>query len=109
MNNEKSIENMKISILLDFYGDLLTEKQYSAVNLHYNEDYSLFEISEQMNITRQGVFESIKKGVDNLTYFEEKLKLYEKASLRDKIIDEALKLTDNKDIEKLLNEIRAVN
>ena len=102
-------KNIKISILLDFYGDLLTEKQHEAVSLHYNEDYSLFEISEQTGITRQGVFESIKKGVDNLTYFEEKLKLYEKSLQRDYIIEKISEMTEDKRIKKLLDEIKAVN
>ena len=106
IDNEKKV---RISILLDFYGDLLTEKQYLAVSLHYNEDYSLFEISEQTGTTRQGVFESIKKGIDNLEYFELKLMLYEKSLLRDSLLDDILKLTGDEAVKKILDEIRAVN
>jgi len=107
--NGNGMKNIKNSILLDFYGDLLTEKQYEAVNLHCNEDYSLAEISEQTGITRQGVLESIKKGVDNLAYFEEKLKLHEKSVKRDEILSKISDMTDEESIKELLNEIRGVN
>jgi predicted DNA-binding protein YlxM (UPF0122 family) len=99
------MKDIKIAILLDYYGILLTEKQYMAVDLYYNEDYSLLEIGEQLNITRQGVHENIKKGTDNLIYFEEKLKLYNKNQENEKIKKRILDLTDNNEIIELLEKI----
>lgn len=49
------------SILLDFYGELLTEKQRECFDLHYNEDLSLSEIAEQLGISRQGVWDNIRR------------------------------------------------
>lgn len=49
------------SMLLDFYGELLTEKQRECFDLHYNEDLSLAEIAEQLGVTRQGVWDNIRR------------------------------------------------
>lgn len=49
------------SMLLDFYGELLTEKQRECFDLHYNEDLTLSEIAEQLGISRQGVWDNIRR------------------------------------------------
>lgn len=72
------MKEIKYGVLLDFYGDLLTKKQKQALDLYYNEDYSLLEIGEHLNISRQGVFECIKKGTEHLEHYEAVLHLYEK-------------------------------
>ena len=46
---------LRQAMLLDFYGELLTERQRLCFDLHYNEDLSLSEIAEQCGISRQGV------------------------------------------------------
>ncbi|MCL2096885.1 MAG: YlxM family DNA-binding protein [Oscillospiraceae bacterium] len=66
-------KNYKISYLLDFYGNILTDKQRDAIDLYYNEDLSLAEISEHFGITRQGVRDNIKRGEDTLLDMEDKL------------------------------------
>ncbi len=48
-------------MLLDFYGELLTDKQRECFDLHYNEDLSLSEIAEQLGISRQGVWDNIRR------------------------------------------------
>lgn len=72
------MKEIKYGVLLDFYGELLTQKQQQALDLYYNEDYSLLEIGEHLNISRQGVFECIKKGAEHLEHYERVLGLYEK-------------------------------
>jgi predicted DNA-binding protein YlxM (UPF0122 family) len=66
-------KDFRISYLLDFYGDILTEKQKDAIDLYYNEDLSLAEIAEHQEITRQGVRDAIKRGEEILFEMEEKL------------------------------------
>jgi predicted DNA-binding protein YlxM (UPF0122 family) len=73
-------KNLEISLLLDFYGEVLTEKQKEVVDLYYNEDLSLAEIAEQAQITRQGVRDCIKRGEATLLLMEEKLGLAGKFS-----------------------------
>ena len=67
-------KDLTISILLDAYGALLTERQRELVDLYYNEDLSLAEISENTGITRQGVRDGIKKSESFLRECEEKRK-----------------------------------
>jgi predicted DNA-binding protein YlxM (UPF0122 family) len=75
------VENIyKVSLLLDFYGQLLTDKQYEVLDLYYNGDYSLGEIAEHLNISRQGVYDKVKRGKALIDNFEEKLGLVRKFS-----------------------------
>ena len=67
-----------MSLLLDFYGSMLSDKQREVTSLYYNEDLSLSEIAEDVGITRQGVRDSIKRSENQLTEFEEKLHLAKK-------------------------------
>ncbi len=68
-------KNIRISWLLDFYGEFLTEKQRSLMEMHYNEDLSLAEIAERAGITRQGVHDGLKRGVETLERCEQRLGL----------------------------------
>ena len=60
------------SMLLDFYGELLTDKQRECFDLHYNEDLSLSEIAEQLGISRQGVWDNIRRAESAMEEIEEK-------------------------------------
>ncbi len=106
-------EKVKISMLLEIYGKLLTEKQYQMLEDYYNHDLSLSEIAENQNITRQAVRDNIKKGENKLFELEEKLSIMKRTLEQDKQIQEILtelsKITDyssDKKIEKVLNHVR---
>ena len=60
------------SMLLDFYGELLTEKQRQCYDLHFNEDLSLAEIAEQCGVSRQGVWDNIRRAEASMKEIEEK-------------------------------------
>ena len=77
---------VEIGMLIDFYGKLLTHKQYEIIDLYYNNDYSLGEISEILGISRQGIRDSLKRSECILYDFEEKLQLVEKFLLQKNII-----------------------
>lgn len=68
-------KNLDISILLDYYSGMLTEKQREVVEWYYNEDLSLAEIAEHTGITRQGVRDSIKRAEMQLFECEQRLGL----------------------------------
>ncbi|MBR3838253.1 MAG: YlxM family DNA-binding protein [Clostridia bacterium] len=68
----------EISMLLDFYGQLLTASQYKCMDLHYNNDMSLAEIAEELSISRQGVHDFINRGKATLVDLESKLGMVSK-------------------------------
>ena len=68
-------KNLDITILLDFYGDMLTPKQREFLDFYYNEDLSLSEIAANVGITRQGVRDAIKRAEAQLMEMEERLGL----------------------------------
>lgn len=105
-------KNIKMSILLDIYGKLLTEKQYNLLNDYYNNDFSQSEIAENEEITRQAVRDNLKKGENNLLEYEEKLKIMEKNLITENQINSVLedikiaksKISD-KEVKKILQNI----
>lgn len=72
---EKMIE---ISMLFDFYGQLLTAKQQEILKLYHEDNYSLSEIAEEFGISRQGVHDAVKKAEKALHEYESKLGLVRK-------------------------------
>lgn len=93
----------RINFLLDFYQALLTPKQRSYMELYYLEDYSLGEISDTFDVSRQAVYDNIKRTEKMLESYEERLKLYEKflkrqaiiRSLEEKVTNQALMIDIN--------------
>jgi len=91
----ESVINVDICFLLDFYGQLLTQKTREILELHYAEDMSLAEISDQFGITRQAVHDTIKRGVATLQEYEEKLNLVNRFNLQKKCIQQAISDIEN--------------
>lgn len=92
-------KDYRISLLLDFYGAMLTEKQRDVVELYYNEDLSLAEIAEHSRITRQGVRDSIKRAEVQLLDYESRLGLYARFEEMQKTLGEIIRLSQ--DIDEL--------
>ena len=78
-DENRAEENHEISILFDIYGKLLSEKNYEIMSMYYNEDFSLAEIAEHTNMTRQGTHNCIKSCRTKLREYEEKLGLIVRA------------------------------
>ena len=72
--------NVEITILLDFYGEMLTEKQRDFLSYYYNDDLSLSEIAENEGISRQGVRDAIKRAETLLYDMESKLGLHKNSA-----------------------------
>lgn len=87
---------VRIGILLDFYGKLLSEKQYQIMELYYLNDFSLSEIGEELGISRQSVFDTLKRSEEKLDSFENELGLVEKFYPSQEII---------RDIRRIATEI----
>lgn len=80
----------RVNLLYDFYHGLLTEKQRLYTELYYVDDLSLSEIAEQYQVTRQAVFDNVKRAEQLLDHFEEKLQLMRKHLAREKMLEELL-------------------
>lgn len=78
----------KMALLADFYGSLLTEKQQNVWDLHYQQDFSLAEIAEAEHISRQAIFDLLKRTERILTEYEKKMGLVQRFwTERQKLID----------------------
>ena len=95
-------KDLKISYLLDFYGDVLTSRKKDVLDMYYNEDLSLAEIAEQIGISRQGVRDLIKKAEDELLFLEEKLGLAKKMRALRHHSDNMLNIVANEAVSKEL-------
>lgn len=120
-------KDFRICVLLDYYKTMLTDKQAEVIDLYYNQDLSLAEISEWMQVTRQGVRDHIKRAEEALLHLEEKLHLAEKAEFQQQRFDRMHSVLDElsnlnrvqihhpqitrniKELEQLLEELNGVN
>lgn len=113
MNIEKMVE---IGLLFEQYKELLTDKQREIVSLYYEEDYSLGEISEILNVSRQGVYDTLKRSEKILKDYENKLHLVEKIqeqekltkTIIDKIVDIKQDLLQNRDCANLIPKVENI-
>ena len=98
--------DVNMTVLLDIYGELLTEKQRISMELFYNNDYSLAEIGEDLEISRQGVHENIKQGTDKIKKLENVLKINEKRLQLKKACD---KMKDHLEKEEIDDAVRQLD
>ncbi len=106
-------QKVKISILLDIYGNMLTDKQFKLLDDYYNNDLSLSEIAENNDITRQAVRDILKKNENKLFEFEEKLGFMEKEMMQEEKISQILsniekleKIVENKEALSICKDVK---
>ncbi|MFC4598888.1 YlxM family DNA-binding protein [Cohnella hongkongensis] len=81
MNGENALEKTnRINVLFDFYGPLLTDKQQTFLKCYFHDDYTLGEIAADFRISRQAVYEHLKRAEQVLEEYETKLGLAERHS-----------------------------
>ena len=93
----------RMNFLFDFYQALLTEKQRSYMELYYLDDHSLGEIAESYEVSRQAVYDNIRRTEAMLEEYEDKLRLLEKFQQRQRMLQE---LTDAIKDENATIEVR---
>lgn len=105
-------KDFRISLLLDFYGELLSPKQRAAIESYYNEDCSLGEIASELGVTRQAVRDIIKRTEGALIQMEQKLGLYSRFELMlsgleriKSLSEDIIALSDNDEIKRMSSAI----
>ncbi|WP_277584138.1 putative DNA-binding protein [Psychrobacillus antarcticus] len=100
----------RINFLFDFYQALLTDKQRSYMELYYLDDLSLGEIAEEYTISRQAVYDNIRRTEAMLEEYEAKLSLFSKFQRRQETVEQLLSLVKDQSSEKeliqLINQLK---
>lgn len=104
---------VQFALLNDFYGQLLTPKQIEIMDMHYSDDLSLSEISEHLNISRQGVHDSLKRAEHALIEYEEKLGLVKRFLEQKDKIERVISMLDNilesdEDLKQTKNRVKEI-
>ena len=104
----------RMNYLYDFYQSLLTPKQQSYMSLYYLDDYSLGEIAEEYDVSRQAVYDNIKRTEAMLEEYEEKLLLFQKFQERSKLLTDIKDLlldenTSKQDLLKVIAELEKLD
>ncbi len=108
-------KNVNISLLIDFYGDMLSDKQREAMELYYNEDLSLAEVADITGLTRPGVRDRLIKSEGILRNLEEKLgllKRFEEISEEINLISKELeehKSGKNIDLDDIIDRLKKLS
>jgi len=102
---DKSIDLIN---LYDFYQDLLTDKQKAYFEQYYFDDFSITEISENYEVSRNAVHDQLKRTVQKIYDLEDKLHLQQTAKVRTELLHTIQEKNTNKEVEKLLEELLKV-
>ncbi|MDP5273411.1 putative DNA-binding protein [Chengkuizengella axinellae] len=114
MSADKMLEKTnRINLLFDFYQNLLTEKQQTYLKFYFQDDYSLGEIAEQFQISRQAIYEHIKRAEHVLEQYENKLHLVanfiDRNELLNQLNDHIMDLKENKQMTNIINKIKSID
>lgn len=106
MGQNDLVKTLRLNYLFDFYQSLLTNKQRNYLELFYLEDYSLSEIADTFNVSRQAVYDNIRRTGDLVEDYEKKLELYQKFEQRREIYDEMKQhLSNPEQIQRYIQQL----
>lgn len=101
----ESVTHTDLCLWLDFYGDLLSERQLQVMTYFYADDLSLAEIADLTGLTRQGVHEQVRRGASRLEEFERKLRLAESEGALSRALLYVKSLLSSGEIEEALRAV----
>jgi uncharacterized protein len=99
-------KTMRLNLLLDFYGSLLTEKQRETIELYIGDDLSLAEIANEFSVSRNAVYDNLTRTIKQLENYENKLNLLKKFNARRELYDKIETINQNETINEIINELR---
>ncbi|MGL5054688.1 MAG: YlxM family DNA-binding protein [Fusobacteriaceae bacterium] len=98
-------EVLEVSVLLNYYKNLLTDKQRDYLVEHLEDDMSLSEIAKKHEVTRQAVYDNIKRGVKTLYEYEKKIGFYKKECEIEELLEKLKKNLTIENVDKILEEL----
>jgi len=101
-------QKLEVQALYDTYQALLTDKQKNYIEQYYFDDLSISEISENEQVSRNAVHDLVKRTVEKLYDYEQKLGLYDKSKQRDIIMNQIETTNNNESVSTLLEQLRKV-
>jgi len=116
MEPDALTKTTRMNMLLDFYEELLTEKQRTILNFYYRDDFSLGEIAAEFGISRQAVYDNIKRAQQALESYERKLRLltrYERtkqltAQLEHQLDSLSLQSEQREELRQIIEQLRTI-
>lgn len=116
MEPDALTKTTRMNMLLDFYEELLTEKQRTILNFYYRDDFSLGEIAAEFGISRQAVYDNIKRAQQALESYERKLCLltrYERtkqltAQLEHQLDSLSLQSEQREELQQIIEQLRTI-
>lgn len=116
MEPDALTKTTRMNMLLDFYEELLTEKQRTILNFYYRDDFSLGEIAAEFGISRQAVYDNIKRAQQALESYERKLRLltrYERtkqltAQLEHQLDSLSLQSEQREELQQIIEQLRTI-
>ncbi|GAB3069873.1 putative DNA-binding protein [Salinicoccus sesuvii] len=103
---------MRMNYLYDFYHTLLTDKQRKYIELYYLEDFAFSEIAEELEVTRQAVYDNLKRSKDLLEHYEGNLGMYKNFVTRQSLLrrlKERLGHNQDEEIATILDELEMLD
>ena len=100
MSQSDLVKTLRMNYLFDFYQSLLTDKQRNYLELFYLQDYALSEIADTFNVSRQAVYDNIRRTGDLVEDYETKLGLYKRFEQRRDIYDKMKQSLDKPELLK---------
>ena len=100
MSQNDLVKTLRMNYLFDFYQSLLTKKQRNYLELFYLQDYSLSEIADTFEVSRQAVYDNIRRTGDLVEDYETKLGLYKRFEQRRDIYDKMKQSLDKPELLK---------
>ncbi len=101
-------ETIRLNDLFDIYQELLTEKQRDYFKYYFSDNYSLSEIADILEVSRNAVHLQVKNIIKNLETFEEKLKVLEKTNNYNELMDALKKEELSDSVKSMINKIEKV-
>ena len=86
---------LQVSLLYDFYGALLTDRQKKCVEMHFLNDFSLSEIADEFGVSRQAIYDIINRTRQMLVEYEEKLGLVRRYQAEQECIQDVFDIINN--------------